>query len=106
MRLFELGEDRLLEILLPHLPVGRNTVVGTGDDCAVVKGPGNGLMLLLKTDCIVEGVHYNANEEPTRVGWKALCRTLSDVAAMGGEPLHALITIFGKSSRGILEVAI
>ena len=101
MRLFDLGEDRLLEILLPHLPVGRNTVVGTGDDCAVVKALGNGMMLLLKTDCIVEGVHYDADEEPTRVGWKALCRTLSDVAAMGGEPLHALITIFSPEDRRV-----
>lgn len=101
MRLRDLGEDRLLEILLPDLPVGRNTVVGTGDDCAVVKGPGKGMMLLLKTDCIVEGVHYSANEEPARVGWKALCRTLSDVGAMGGEPLHALITVFSPKDRRV-----
>lgn len=59
------------------------------------------MMLLLKTDCIVEGVHYYANEEPSRVGWKALCRTLSDVAAMGGEPLHALITVFSPEDRRV-----
>ena len=97
----DVGEDRLLEILLPNLPAGHNTIVGTGDDCAVVKGPGSRMMLLLKTDCIVEGVHYDANEEPARVGWKALCRTLSDVAAMGGEPLHALITVFSPADRRV-----
>lgn len=59
------------------------------------------MMLLLKTDCVVEGVHYHPNEEPARVGWKALCRTLSDVAAMGGEPLHALITIFSPEDRRV-----
>ena len=59
------------------------------------------MMLLLKTDCIVEGVHYSANEEPARVGWKALCRTLSDVGAMGGEPLHALITVFSPKDRRV-----
>jgi thiamine-monophosphate kinase len=101
MRLRDVGEDRLLEILLPNLPAGRNTIVGTGDDCAVVKGPGVGMMLLLKTDCIVEGVHYHVDEEPGRVGWKALCRTLSDVAAMGGEPLHALITVFSPEDRRV-----
>jgi thiamine-monophosphate kinase len=101
IRLQDLGEDRLLEILLRNLPVGRNTVIGTGDDCAVVHPPGNGMMLLLKTDCIVEGVHYYPDEEPARVGWKALCRTLSDVAAMGGEPLHALITIFSPEDRRV-----
>jgi thiamine-monophosphate kinase len=59
------------------------------------------MMLLLKTDCVVEGVHYHPNEEPARVGWKALCRTLSDVAAMGGEPLHALVTIFSPEDRRV-----
>ena len=101
VKLRDLGEDRLLEILLPNLPLGRNTVVGTGDDCAVVKGPGNGMLLVLKTDCIVEGVHYSASEDPARVGWKALCRTLSDVAAMGGEPLHALVTVFSPEDRRV-----
>ena len=35
------------------------------------------------------------------MGWKALCRTLSDVAAMGGEPLHALITVFSPENRRV-----
>jgi thiamine-monophosphate kinase len=101
VKLRDLGEDRLLKILLPNLPVGRNTVVGIGDDCAVVKAPGIGMILLLKTDCVVEGVHYHPNEEPARVGWKALCRTLSDVAAMGGEPLHALVTMLSPEDRRV-----
>ena len=101
MRLRDLGEDRLLEILLPKLPLGPGTILGPGDDCAVVKGLGDRMMLLLKTDCIVEGVHYQAKDEPNRVGWKALCRTLSDVAAMGGEPLHALVTIFSPENRPV-----
>ena len=48
---------------------------------------------LLKTDCVVEGVHFEKKEKPARVGWKALCRAVSDIAAMGGMPRHALITI-------------
>jgi thiamine-monophosphate kinase len=58
-------------------------------------------MLLLKTDCLVEGVHYRLADAPARVGWKALCRTLSDVAAMGGEPLHAMISIFSPQDRSL-----
>jgi thiamine-monophosphate kinase len=101
MRLQDLSEDRLLEILLADLPVGRNAVVGPGDDCAVVQGVGDRMMLLLKTDCIAEGIHYLAEDDPVRVGWKALCRPLSDVAAMGGEPVHALISVFSPEDRPV-----
>lgn len=101
MRLQDVSEDRLLEILLADLPVGRNAVVGPGDDCAVVQGVGDRMMLLLKTDCIAEGIHYLAEDDPVRVGWKALCRPLSDVAAMGGEPVHALISVFSPEDRPV-----
>src|SRR5262249_45185593 len=40
-----------------------------------------------------EGVHFEKKENPARVGWKALCRAVSDIAAMGGLPRHALVTI-------------
>ncbi|MET0252962.1 MAG: thiamine-phosphate kinase [Terrimicrobiaceae bacterium] len=101
MRLRDVSEDRLLEILLDDLPLGRNTLVGPGDDCAVVHGPGIRGKLLLKTDCVVEGVHYLPEDDPQKVGWKALCRPLSDVAAMGGEPLHALVSIMSPEDRTI-----
>ena len=101
MRLRDVSEDRLLEILLADLPLGRNTLVGPGDDCAVVQGSGIRGKLLLKTDCVVEGVHYLPEDDPQKVGWKALCRPLSDVAAMGGEPLHALVSIMSPEDRTI-----
>ena len=101
MKLRDLSEDRLLEILLADLPLGRNTLVGPGDDCAVVQGPGIRGRLLLKTDCVVEGVHYLPEDDPRKVGWKALCRPLSDVAAMGGEPLHALVSIMSPEDRTV-----
>jgi thiamine-monophosphate kinase len=101
MKLEDVSEDRLLEILLADLPLGRNTVVGPGDDCAVVRGHGIRQLLLLKTDCVVESIHYLPDDEPQRVGWKALCRPLSDVAAMGGEPLHALVSIMSPQDRTV-----
>ena len=85
-------EDRLLGKILVGLPASEDLVLGPGDDCAVVRADGG--LLLLKTDCIVEGVHFLRGQDPARVGWKALCRPLSDIAAMGGEPRHALVTIF------------
>jgi thiamine-monophosphate kinase len=75
--------------------------VGPGDDCAVVRGYGIRQLLLLKTDCVVESIHYLPEDEPQRVGWKALCRPLSDVAAMGGEPLHALVSIMSPQDRTV-----
>jgi thiamine-monophosphate kinase len=50
--------------------------------------------MLWKTDCVVEGVHFLRSHEPERVGWKALSRAVSDIAAMGGAPGDALVTIF------------
>ena len=94
------AEDRLLAKLLPGLPVGKGLVLGPGDDCAAVQMPGARGLVLLKTDCIVENVHFLRSHDPARVGWKALCRPLSDIAAMGGAPAHALITIFSPPEVG------
>lgn len=86
------AEDLLLGKILKGLPASKDLVLGPGDDCAAVRT--NGGLLLLKTDCIAEGIHFLRTHDPVRVGWKALCRPLSDIAAMGGEPRQALITIF------------
>lgn len=93
MTLANLGEDALLARLLRGLPAGADVLAGPGDDCAIIGRPRDRRWLLLKTDCVIEGVHFVAGAEPRRVGWKALCRAISDIAAMAGEPRHALITI-------------
>jgi len=49
--------------------------------------------LLFKTDAVVEGIHFESDTEPERVGHKALGRCLSDVAAMAGQPTAALVTL-------------
>jgi len=65
-----------------------------GDDCAVVKPPGRDEEWLLTTDQIVEGCHFNRERHPpAALGGKALARSLSDIAAMGGRPLHFLQTV-------------
>lgn len=88
------GEDELIALLTRGLTPGSETLVGVGDDCAVIgrrrqKTP----FLLFKTDCIVEGVHYLADADPAKVGWKAMARAVSDIAAMGGWPVAALVTV-------------
>ncbi len=68
MKLSETGEDRLLAQLLPALSRNRSVVLGAGDDCAVVRTPRRDNLQLLKTDCIVEGIHFTAASPPA-LGW-------------------------------------
>jgi thiamine-monophosphate kinase len=93
MQLRELGEDRLLAQLLPNLPAGRSVFTGAGDDCALVKSPVGRNFLVLKTDCVVEGVHFLSQASALNVGWKAMMRPLSDFAATSAVPQFALITL-------------
>ena len=88
-----LGEDALVRLLTRGLPQTARTLRGPGDDCAVLRGPDKSRLTLFKTDALIEGVHFTREVDATRVGWKALCRVISDIAAMGGEPQEALITI-------------
>ncbi len=99
MKLRELGEDRLIARLVANLKTSPEVIAGPGDDCAVVVAPGAKELLLLKTDCVVEGVHFSPNEKPAAVGWKAMARTLSDFAAMAGRPRFALITLIAPRDR-------
>lgn len=95
MKLGVLGEDRLLNQILLDLPRGkaRKIFAGVGDDCAIVEIPGNRDYLVLKTDCVVEGVHFVHGTNASDVGWKAMMRPLSDFAAASALPQFALITL-------------
>jgi thiamine-monophosphate kinase len=99
MKLREVGEDRLLSRLLPSLGKNKNVVVAAGDDCAVLRPPRGGELLLLKTDCAVEKIHFESSADPARVGWKAMMRPLSDFAAMSGVPQFALVTLIVPAAR-------
>jgi thiamine-monophosphate kinase len=101
MKLREIGEDRLLDQLLPRLPLGKTVVAGAGDDCAVVEIFAGRNFLVLKTDCIVEGVHFLSGADPVDVGWKAMMRPLSDFAATSALPLFALITLIASKQTEV-----
>jgi len=66
-------------------------VVGPGDDCAVIREPGGGL-LLIGVDQLVEGRHYEPGTEIDLIARKAVARAVSDIAAMGGRPCWGLAT--------------
>src|ERR1700730_8877490 len=93
MKLEDLGEDRMLARILPRLPRGKLVVAGAGDDCAIVRPPSGGRLVVLKTDCVVESVHFQPEANPVDVGWKAMMRPLSDFAATSAVPRFALITL-------------
>ena len=65
---------------------------GIGHDCAVLAAPTRKSDLVLKTDAVVEGVHFLRSTPAALVGRKALARALSDLAAAGATPCAALIT--------------
>jgi len=95
MKLAALGEDRLLNKILVHLPhsKARTAFAGAGDDCAIVEIAGSKKYLVLKTDCVVEGVHFRHGTNASDVGWKAMMRPLSDFAAASAVPRFALVTL-------------
>jgi thiamine-monophosphate kinase len=88
-----MNEFELIALLKPGLPTHSSVVVGAGDDCAVLDLGLPDRFILFKTDAVVEGIHFLADTPPEKVGHKALARCLSDVAAMGGQPNSALVTL-------------
>ena len=96
MKLSRLGEDVLVASLLKELPASRGLI---GDDCAVVQFPGAKNLLVLKTDCVVERIHFQPSTHPELAGWKAMMRPLSDFAAVSAIPKFALITLIAPATR-------
>lgn len=100
LKVSDLGEDYFIEKVTKGLIAYKDVVIGAGDDCAVIKTSDKKKFQLLKTDSVVEGVHYLSSDSPIAVGYKAMARAMSDIAAMGGTPHHALVTlIINPSSK-------
>lgn len=99
MKTAHIGEDALIRRLGKLVPGRADVVVGIGDDCAVVRtGRRDPFDLLLKSDPVIERVHFGAGAQAESVGHKALGRVLSDLAAMGGEPLWVLVDLVAPRS--------
>jgi len=89
----DLGEFGLIQRLAAHLPSRPDVVLPTGDDASLVD-LGAAALLVATVDALVDGRHFlRAVATPEEIGHKALAVNLSDIAAMGAEPLWALVSL-------------
>ena len=87
-----MGEFGLIAALSAGLPPGPRTLVGIGDDAAVLAVPDG--RVVATTDFLIEGRHFRRDwSGAADVGHKAAARSLADCAAMGAEPSALLVAL-------------
>lgn len=91
VKLKDIGEFGLIEKIARGVKTDKSVMKGIGDDTAVLRWTNN-KYLLATADMLIEDRHFLKAAPPDRIGWKALCCGISDIAAMGGEPKWALIS--------------
>jgi thiamine-monophosphate kinase len=98
MKLSQIGELTLLDQIRKRFKKKSNKIiVGIGDDAAVLKPTYKNL--LVTTDMMVEGVHFDLRlATPYQLGFKLISVNVSDIYAMGGKPLYLLLNIAAKKS--------
>jgi thiamine-monophosphate kinase len=100
-----IGERALIDRSRRRLPPAPASVpVGIGDDAAVAE-PDRGALQVLTTDAVVEGVHFDRRYSTMAdVGHKALAVNISDIAAMGGTPRLALLSLILPDNLAVADV--
>ncbi len=98
----ELGEFGLIDRLTRDLIYKNDTTkIGVGDDAAILDGGKD--YMLLSTDMLIEGVHFDLSYMPIQhLGYKAVSINVSDIAAMNGIPQQLVVSL-GLSNRFSVE---
>ncbi len=109
-----MNELAVIEKLARMAGKSRGMVLGIGDDCAIYR-PKAGEDMIFTTDQLIEGVHFLGRSKPADIGERALARSLSDIAAMGGQPRFCLVSLAVSAQqtdqwvetffRGLLKLA-
>jgi thiamine-monophosphate kinase len=92
MRLPEASELNLITRISRKIRTDSSVICGIGDDTAVLKYTKD-RYLLYTCDMLIEGVDFTSRARPEQIGHKALACSLSDIAAMGGAPRYALVSL-------------
>ena len=101
MTISDLGEFGLIEAIAAALPRSDRTIVGIGDDAAVLAAPD--ARVVATTDVLIEGRHFRREwSGPADIGAKAAAQNFADVAAMGAVPVALLV---GFAAPGNLPIA-
>lgn len=108
-----LTEFEIIKKYFTHQPINSSVVTAVGDDCAIVSAVA-GKRLLMSMDTLVAGRHFPESATPYQIGTRALCTSLSDLAAMGARPLWFTLGLTIPSvsedwlrefSRGLFSIA-
>lgn len=92
MQFQDWNEDSFVQYLADNFQAN-GSIVGIGDDCAVIPVK-DSKALLITTDALVEGIHFLTNQITARdLGYKCIAVNVSDIAAMGGRPQYAFLSI-------------
>lgn len=87
------GEFSLIDWIRRRSGAGPHTILGIGDDCAIVR-PSPDADWLVTTDMLMDGRHFRLETDgPEAVGFKAIGVNLSDIAAMAGVPVAAVVAV-------------
>jgi thiamine-monophosphate kinase len=99
----DLGEFGLIARLTKDLPRAAYDLLGMGDDCAVLRVGDR--VLLVTSDATVEGVHFDRRWcSLENAGWRAMAGAVSDIAAMGGMPLGATVSLALPADMALNEI--
>ncbi len=105
MKIDQIGEFSLIDLIQRKiLSKDKRVIVNIGDDAAVIKSSPV-RFCVFTTDTLIEKIHFDLKYfSYEEIGWKAMVANLSDIAAMGGLPTYALVTIGLTKSMRVEDV--